>query len=202
MPVICISRQYGAGGKTVGEMVAKRLGYQFFDHAILAEVAQEANLSIQWVERADRDAGDKLMRLVSKILANKNFIQYLPGTKTKFDEKKYRSFLRAAITKIGKSGRAVILGRGAQFILRDNPDALRIMLLAEDQDRINSLKKRYALKRSQAETIAHIDEGNRLNFLRAFEAGDPEDHHLYHLVINTSLVSYETAAGLICQLAG
>ncbi len=200
MSVVSISRQYGAGGTSVGELVAQRLGYQFIDQGILEEVAKEAEVSTQWVEEAERQAGDKLQRLVSKILTHKEFVRYIPGTKTKFDEKKYREFLRVVIAKLGAAGDAVILGRGSQFILQDNPAAVKVLLVAEEEDRIKSLRKRYGLSRKEALTIARVYEQNRLNFHRAFEAGDPNDFSLYHLVINTSLVSFEDAADLICRL--
>jgi cytidylate kinase len=200
MAVISISRQYGAGGVSVGGMVASRLGYRMVDEAVLTEVAQQANISVQWVKEADRSAGDRLARLVPKILAHREFVRYLPGTTTKLDEKLYRQFLRIVIAKLGEEGRVVILGRGSQFILKDNPQAIRVMLRAEEKDRIASLEKRYGLSREKAAAVGQIAEKNRLNFLRGFKAGDPDDPQHYHLVINTSLVSHEKAADMICLL--
>ncbi|MBW1711745.1 MAG: cytidylate kinase-like family protein [Deltaproteobacteria bacterium] len=202
MSVVCISRQYGAGGVTVGQMVADRLGYRFVDLAILSEVAHEAHISVEWVAEVERSVGDKLARLVPKILANKHFVRYLPGTADKFEEKRYREFLKTVIAKLGAAGQAVILGRGSQFILAHDPEAVRVLLVAGEEDRVNSLMKRYRLSRPKAVSIATTSEKHRLNFLKAFEAGNPDDPSLYHLVINTSLVGLEDAADLICRLAG
>jgi len=200
MSAISISRQYGAGGSVVAGLVADRLGYQLVDQAILDEVAREARISIDWVRQMEREAGDWMARLVPKILANKNFVHYLPGTSTKFDEPRYRAFLQTVIAHMGGRGRVVILGRGAQFVLKSNPAAIRVLLIAEEADRIDSLMARYRLGRAKAVAIARDGEKRRLSFLRAFEAGEPDESRLYHLVINTSLISHQEAAELVCRL--
>ncbi|MBW1812748.1 MAG: cytidylate kinase family protein, partial [Deltaproteobacteria bacterium] len=56
MSIITISRQYGAGGKTVGSLVAEKLGYKVFDDEIMHEVARKANVSKHWVESVDKEA--------------------------------------------------------------------------------------------------------------------------------------------------
>ena len=57
MAVITISRQFGAGGITLGQMVAERLGYTFFDNEIIQMVADKAKVSAQWVESMEKEAG-------------------------------------------------------------------------------------------------------------------------------------------------
>ena len=62
MAVLTISRQFGAGGKTLGARVAQRLGYEFVDEGLLHKVAEKANVSLEWVEGVEREAGGHLMR--------------------------------------------------------------------------------------------------------------------------------------------
>ncbi|MBW2618658.1 MAG: cytidylate kinase-like family protein [Deltaproteobacteria bacterium] len=200
MAIISISRQYGAGGKVVGEMIAERLGYKLLDKAILTEVAKEAHISPDQVESLDRDKGDWLTRLVPKLLAHEDFVPFLPGTRVKYDENKFREFLKKVISKVGDEDRVVILGQSSQFILQDKKNVIKVFLYAEEEDRIKSLMKRYRLKRQQAYTIATSAEQNRIKFLRDFKMGDPDDRSLYHLLVNTSLISYDTAVNLVCQL--
>ena len=63
MSVITIARQFGAGGKTLGELVAKRLGYMLVDEEIVEMVAQEANVSTDWVDSIAREAGSEKMQI-------------------------------------------------------------------------------------------------------------------------------------------
>jgi cytidylate kinase len=62
MAVITISRQFGAGGITLGKMIAESMGYTFADSDILQRVAKEANVSTHWVESFEKEAGSKLSR--------------------------------------------------------------------------------------------------------------------------------------------
>ena len=201
MAVISISRQYGAGGRAVGKMVARRLGYRFIDKAILHEVAEEANISQESVESIDRDKGDMIARLVPKLVPHRDFVSYIPGTKIKFNERLFRDFLRTAMVKLSGDGDVVVLGQGGQFILRNRPQTLIVMLYADEKDRIKSLERRYRFDAFKARTVVSSGEENRIKFLQAFNEGDPKDPALYHLLINTSIFSFETATDMICLAA-
>ena len=73
MSVITISRQFGAGGKTLGEMIAKQLGYTFVDDEIIQLVARKAKVSTNWVESIEKEAGGKLLKFMSG-LVRKSFV--------------------------------------------------------------------------------------------------------------------------------
>ena len=67
MAVITISRQYGAGGKSLGKMIANELDYTFADSDIIQQIAKEANVSPHWVESFEKEAGTKLSRVISSM---------------------------------------------------------------------------------------------------------------------------------------
>jgi len=202
MAVVSISRQYGAGGQVIGEMVAQRLGYRMVNRAILTEVAQKAGVSLRSVEDAEKEAGGLLSRLVAEVVKASPYVRNLPDYSATFDESDYRAFLKRVIADMAAQGSLVIIGRGSQFVLRDHPGAVRVMLVAQEEDRIKRLMSHYRLDRERAEQVARREEKKRIAFLKAFDATrDPDDPGLYHLVLNTSLVSLELAADFIAQLA-
>ena len=67
MAVITISRQFGAGGITVGEIVAEKLGYKFYDNEIIQMLAKEAKVSTHWVEALEKEAGGALQKFLSQV---------------------------------------------------------------------------------------------------------------------------------------
>ena len=71
MPVITISRQFGAGGRTLGKMVADELGLEFADSDIIEKVAEMANVSTHWVETVEKEAGGKLSRFISRVVSKR-----------------------------------------------------------------------------------------------------------------------------------
>ncbi|MCA1904970.1 MAG: cytidylate kinase-like family protein [Desulfarculus sp.] len=201
MAVVSISRQYGAGGQVIGEMVAQRLGYRLVNRTILTEVAKKAGVSVYSVEDAEKEAGDLLSRLVAEVIKASPYVRNLPDYSATFDEEDYRSFLRRVISEMAAQGSLVIIGRGSQFVLQNHPTTVRVMLVAREEDRIKRLMSHYKLDRDRAEQVARREEKKRIAFLKAFDSHDPDDPALYHLVLNTSLVSLELAADLIAQLA-
>jgi len=69
MAVITISRQFGAGGRTVGEMISERLGYKFLDDLIIHELAKAADVSTDFIKSIERDAGSKISKFIAGLLS-------------------------------------------------------------------------------------------------------------------------------------
>ena len=202
MPVISLSRQFGAGGKTLGEMVANRLNFEFLDEALMHRLAEEANVSVQWVEGVAREAGGHLMRFLSTLVPSSFIERHVGDSGADFDEAKYVKFLSKVVEEVAEEDNVVILGRGSQFILRGNPQVVMVLLVAELEDRIKFIMEHYGLERGKAEAMVTRYEKMRTRFLKNLYTGNPNDPSLYHMVLNTSLISIETAENMICELVG
>ena len=202
MPVVSISRQFGAGGRTLGQKVATRLGYQFVDHDLIDRVAEKANVSVEWVEAVEKEVGGRLMRIISS-LVSPNFIERLLGdSASDFDEKKYIAFVKKVMRDIAEQGDAVIIGRASQIILADNPEVIRVLLVADMEDRINFMMKRHNLDRISADKAIAIGERNRAALLGMFGVSEPNNPTYYHAVINTSVTPLKWAEDIVCSMVG
>ncbi|MEW5723547.1 MAG: cytidylate kinase-like family protein [Thermodesulfobacteriota bacterium] len=202
MPVVTISRQFGAGGHTLGEMVAQRFGYQLVDQGVIHQIAQEAKVSVNWVEAVEKETGGLVMRIVNSLVSS-SFIERLLGEPgADFDEKKYVQFVKRIIRDIAREGDAVIVGRGAQFILPEKEDIIKVLLVADLEDRIKFMMEHYDLARAKAEELVLREEKRRTVFLKVFYPGDPDDPKLYTMVINTGRVSLAEAEDLVTGLLG
>lgn len=200
MAVISISRQFGAGGKTLGDRVAKRLGCHFIDRGIITKVAKEANVSIDWVVAVERETSGRLMQILSRVVSGDFIQRHLADKKHDFDEKKYIIFLKKVITDVAKEGNVVILGRGGQFILPDEPGIFKILLVAPEEWRINFLIKRYNITRQEAEMLVNREERKRLAFLAKLDPRPPDDPIHYHMCLDTSRVGLDLAEELVVKL--
>lgn len=200
MAILSISRQFGAGGKTLGEQVANTLGYQFVDETLLQKVAEEADVSLRWVEGVEREAGGRLMRFLSTLVPSSFIDRHLGNSGKDFDERRYAAFLTKVIEELARENNVVILGRGSQFILAEHPETVRVLLVAERADRIKFLEEKYNLAPEKAEAMVNREARRRERFLRNFYLGDPNDPSLYHMVLNTSLIPLEAAREQICEL--
>jgi cytidylate kinase len=200
MSIITISRQFGAGGKTLGDRVSRQLRYSFFDDQIIQMVAVEAKVSPGWVESVEKEAGSTLLKFISRF-GRKSFLERISPGAGYIDEEIYVDLLNKIITGIAKEGDAVILGRGSQYILSDFKDARHVLLIAERVDRIRFVETHYGLSTQRAKSVVDRQEKRRMRLYRKLGKQDYDQPGLYHLVLNTSKLSLEAACEHICMLA-
>lgn len=201
MAVLVISRQFGAGGWTLGKGVADRLHYQFVSAGVINQMAKEANVSPEWVKSIEKHGGDWLVRFTSKIIVNSSFIErHIGDTRSDFDENRYLEFLEKIIKKVAEEDNVVILGRASQLILQDNPDVIKVLLVADMEDRIKFIEKIWKVNRREAEKSIQTREKRRDALLSHFDHRHPNTLGLYHLIINTSKMSMIETEDLIVWL--
>jgi cytidylate kinase len=200
MAVITISRQFGAGGKTLGKMIADKLGYIFADDDILQMVAEMANVSPHWVESVEKEAGGKLSRVISSMVSKRLVDRILKNERGYIDEKIYLDYLVVIIAQIAEEGNVVILGRGSQYILHDHPDTFHVLLINELEQRIKFMETHYDLKPSRAAQVVNNEDKRRINLYRKLGKVDYDHPSLYHLVLNMGRIAIPDAANMICSL--
>jgi cytidylate kinase len=200
MAVITISRQYGAGGKTLGKMIADELGYEFGDSEIIAKVAEMANVSTHWVETVENEAGGKLSRFITRMVSKPLVDRILKDERGYIDEEIYLDYLVLIIAQIADEGNAVILGRGSQYILNDHPDAFHVLMIDEFENRVLFMKQHYELSESRAAKVVRGEDKRRKALYQKLGKTDYDDPFLYHLVLNMSKISLEEAKNMVCGL--
>lgn len=198
MSVITISRQFGAGGKTLGDMVAQKLGYTFLDDQIIQMIAVQAKVSPKWVKSVENEAGGTLSKFITG-MGRKSFLQRISG-EGYMDEEIYVDLLHKIILQIAVEDNVVILGRGGQYILRDFEKAFHVLLIADRHHRITFMETHYNFTQPQAERVVDRQEKRRMNLYKKFGKEDFDQPNLYHLVLNMSRLSLEEAMAQICLL--
>ena len=200
MAVITLSRQFGAGGLTLGQMLAEKLGYTLVDNEIIQMVAENARVSTDWVESIEKEAGGRFLNFVSGLVPKRLIDQVLDVNRGYIDEEIYVDLLHKIITKIAKEGDSITLGRGGQYILAGQPDVYHILLVAAKADRVKFIEKKYKLSDRQAAQWVTSQDKRRVNLYRKFHQVDYDQPDHYHLVLNMSLLDFEKGLDLICRL--
>ncbi len=199
MSVVTISRQFGAGGKTIGEMASKELGYLFLDDQIIQMIAVKAKVAPNWVKSIEREAGGTLQKFITSV-GRKSFVERVSDEGGYIDEEIYVDLLNKIITQIAHEGNVIILGRGGQFILRDFSNAYHVLIVSDKADRIEFMKNRYGFSIKRATQAVDRQEKRRISLYRKFGKEDYENPGLYHLILNTSKLTLESACKHICLL--
>ena len=199
MAVITISRQYGAGGKTLGQMIANQLDYGFADSEIVAKVAEMANVSTHWVETVENEAGGKLSRFITRMVSKPLVDRILKGERGYIDEEIYLDYLVLIIAQIADEGDVVVLGRGSQYILNDHPDAFHILMIDAFENRVHFMKAHYELSEREAAKVVRSEDKRRRALYQKLGKTNYDDPFLYHLVLNMGRLSLEEAAKMVCS---
>src|SRR5437868_9354149 len=150
MPVITIGRQYGAGGETIGAMVAERLGADLVDRKIFEEVARRLELPPDEVEKHEESPGTFLTRLLQALgSASVEFAAppeaaawTPPYSDPSFDTRRaVLQITQEVIREAARTGNAVVVGRGGAYILHDHPRALHVFLRGSETGRAATLRE-------------------------------------------------------------
>ncbi len=200
MAVITLSRQFGAGGKTLGRMVADELGYTFADNDIIQMVAEAANVSPQFVESVEQEAGSTLSRVLNSMVSKGLVERVLKDERGYIDEQLYIDYLVVIIAQVAEEGNVVILGRGSQYILHDHPDAYHVLLIDELENRIRFMVDNYALPYSKAARVVAHEDRRRMSLYRKIGKSDYDKPGHYHMVLNMGRMNLEQARKMICRL--
>ena len=200
MSVITISRQFGAGGKTIGKRVADELGYTFVDEDIIQIIAEKAKVSPGWVLSVEKEAGGRLSRMVNRMVSMPLVERILKDDYGYIDEQIYIDYLLIIISQMAEDGNVLFLDRGSQYILNDHPDAFHILLLNSFENRVKFMLERYNMTAHQATKVVKSEEKRRISLYRKIGKQDYEQPALYHLVMNMAKVELDLAVETIIRL--
>jgi cytidylate kinase len=201
MPIVTISREYGAGGSSVAGIVAAELGAEVVDKKLIEEVANRLSIRPSDVEAESERARSLLERLVRSFSALEPGMGMgwaPPYPDPLYDPRKeIIELTEQIIREVADSGNAVIVGRGAGFVLADRPGVFRVFLRAPEAVRLKTLMARLGLPEAETRRKMHETDSNRAAYIKQLYGRDWCDPDEYDLVVNTGRVVYKTAAQMI-----
>ena len=187
-PIITVCREPGSGGRIVAKRIAEQLGLEFFDREIIQEMAENTHVTLRLLETLD----EKGLTVLDDWIATLVFKRHLWPNQ-------YLKSLMKVISTIGRHGRDVILGRGANFILcPECPDvSFRVRIVAPLKMRVQNVARDFDIEAEEAKRRVLRTESNRRAFVRKYFHADITDPYNYDLVINIQTLSVDAAAEAI-----
>jgi len=187
--VITISRQYGAGGRTVAALVAQKMGpgWEVWDREIIEAMAHNAQARREMIEALDERTRSWIHEMAADI-ANVPTIEPLG----------YRRHLTQVLLALAQQGQKVIVGRGANFILKQ---ALNVRLRAALEFRIQQVMRLENIGHDEALRRIHKVDRERADFTRRVFDRDIEDPDAYDMIIRTNAIGFDATAEAIAAAA-
>ena len=194
--IITISREFGSGGRTIGKMVAEALGYSFYDGEIIDEVVKSSGLARDIVEKYDEYATHKNSFLYNiAINAGSNGYNGLSIAN------RVQIAQIGVIKQIAEKGNCVIIGRGADYILRDRSDCLNVFVRADMSFKSKRVLDVYGENGVRIEDRISDKDARRRVFYRSFTMREWGAIENYNLVLDSGVVGLDKCADIICQVA-
>lgn len=187
-PVIAISRLPGCGATSIAKKVATECGFDYYNNNIVEQIAENSKLSTSFIKTLD----EKRKSMVQ------DWLLYLVSNRYMWREEFLRKLAEIFLT-LGKHGGAVILGRGASFVIPPQ-EALRVLLVAPLEIRIKKVMKDLSISKEDARKRIMMIDSERKGYVRQFFHVDMMDPLHYDIVINTEPMSIDCSVKLI-QLA-
>ena len=192
--IIAISREYGSGGRHIGELLANDLGIPFYDKEIINMASEKSGLSAGFIEKSDES-------IPNTFLHNLKYSGYTSYDSISFYDTPVtdKVFLAqsAVIKELAAQGSCVIVGRCADYVLRDDPALVTIFIRGLLEDRIRHAVEHYNLSPQNAkDRIKKIDK-SRTNYYKYYTSRQWGNIENFDLVINTSFTGIDGAVAVI-----
>lgn len=185
--IITISRQFGSGGRQIGDMLSKQLNIPFYDKALCVEAAKHSGIHPDFFENAE-------MR--KDHFGANAFFDGVTAMPASLDD---RMFLAQAhmIHKLAELGPCIIVGRGANRLLERREDVLNVFIYAKKSSRLKRIIDLYGVAEDQAEKLLIETDKNRAAYLKNYTDQTFGKAENYHLCIDSSTVGIDNAVKII-----
>ena len=201
--VVTIAREYGSGGQAIGQLVAQRLGIPLYDRHLIDNTARELGYSPEQVARSEQNiATSKLLELIftDKSIPPSQVNDIMGTEHVSQDDAIFVSQSRT-IRELAANQSCVIVGRLANYILRDRPNVVRVFVTSDRSKAIERIMQREHLSAEEASKhIDHVNSG-RANHYWQYADGRWTDVRNYDIAVNSDSLGIEAAAEVICSLA-
>ena len=193
--IITISREFGSGGRTVGHKVAERLGIPFYDKELVNQIALESGFAPKFVEEHGEHSPS------SSLFSYAFAPQGVPGVMNGLSTSDYLWNVQCnVILQLAEKGPCVIVGRNADYILKDRKDVLNVYLHADTPSRIERILGDGVVTKDPEGLLEERDKRRRLNY-QHYTGRTWGMSQNYHICLDTSALGYEMCANMIIEAA-
>ena len=192
--VISIGRQFGAGGRRVGQALAKELGIAYYDKELIMEAAKEFGFAPAFFEEND----EKSASLSGNVLQwMESFVTNGFGSKNYLSQDTLFEMQSEVVRKVAEKHSCVIVGRCSDYVLRDYPNCVSVFLHSSDEDRVQRIRERSGLTAEEAIAKMRMEDKKRAAYYNFYSSKTWGETATYTLSIDVSSIGVEQTVQLI-----
>lgn len=193
--IINVGRQIGSGGGEIARILADKFGCRLLDKELLNLAAKESGFSEKFFEQNDEQRGflKSLFHMHAPFVGDSNMYR------NNFSEENLFLFQSEAIKKAASEGSCVFVGRAADYILRDEPNAISIFITADIESRIENVSKRMGIDMNAARKFIDDKEDERSKYYNYYTGKKWGHASSYDLCVDSSILGIEQTAEFIAN---
>ena len=196
-PIITVGRQYGSGGRYVAKLLAEKLNIPFYDKELLAEASRDSGICQELLETYDEKQGKNLLfSLISGAQPRGE-----TGTMYMDMPLNHKIFLAQfdTIRRIADEGPCILVGRCADYVLRDHENLLNVFIRASAEERMKRIIEYNQVDPAKAEDILKKTDKQRAAYYNYYATGGWGDVNNYHLCLDSGVLGYEGCVDIIIR---
>ena len=198
--IITLSREYGAGGSELGLLLGTALAWPVLDRDLAQRLAERLRCKSTDVEPHHERAPRFLERIAAAFSVVPSDAPILPELNRAPDPDTLVEATRAVLLEAVRTPPLIVIGHGANCLLRDRRDVLRVRVTAPYSTRVRRVAKRTGQSTSEAGADVRHRDADRRHYLERYYKKEPNDPCLYDLQINSATIPLEVAAQMVVRL--
>ena len=193
--IITIGRQYGSGGRIIGKLLAEKLGISFYDKEIIEMAAKKSGMSQEAFEKVDETAASSLLySIATSVSMFGNYVS--PQVDLPLNDKLF--IIQSEIIKsIAKKGSCVIVGRCADYILKDRSDIINLFIYADKESRKKRAINEYGISPNKVDSYLHKTDKKRSTYYNHYTGEKWGNYLNYHMCLDSSILGVEGTVHMI-----
>lgn len=192
--VISIGRQFGAGGRRVGQALAKELGIAYYDKELIMEAAKEFGFAPVFFEENDEKSASFSGNVLQWM---ESFVTNGLGSKNYLSQDTLFEMQSEVVRKVAEKHSCVIVGRCSDYVLRDYPNCVSVFLHSSDEDRIQRIQERSGLTVEEAIAKMRMEDKKRAAYYNFYSSKTWGESATYTLSVDVSSIGVEQTVQLI-----
>lgn len=198
--VITIARQYGSGGRTIGQMLADKLGVEFYDKDIIRMVSEESGVSEGLFSRVDEHFSAKAPLFRKNSVYTGEVLS--PNDKDFTSDENLFALQAKFIEELARKESCVVIGRCSNYVLRNQPNVLSVFIHAPHDFRMEKSLEKIGGGEKEVEKFLQKDDKRKQEFCKRFTGWDWQDATRYDLCLNSEKLGYEECVNVIAERLG
>ncbi len=195
--IITIGRETGSGGHEIAERLAKRLNIPLYDRNLVEKAREELKLDKEETSWDEQILSNFAMAYQGAFGVNRPY--YMAEYSTSLSDTIYKTEAKI-IRELAEKGPCIIVGRCADYVLRNREDVCSVFISAEKEDRIARMMKVREVNRERAEHIIRETDKNRSTYYNTYTNKKWDSPETYHIILNASYFDMDTIVDMLAKI--